>query len=120
MDLERRDYKERPTRLKGVFMEIFNYRHNGQVQECHGMVEVERARPSTARNPRTLEKRRFYSLANIERSAHVIPATVKGKDFYLINSHIDWDQYNNLYDPKFLTKSYREAVNINTRYIAGQ
>ena len=44
-DLGRRDFKQRPTRLQGAFVEVFNYRHSGQVQECHGMVEVERARP---------------------------------------------------------------------------
>ena len=91
MDLGRRDFKQKPTRLQGVFMEIFNYRHNGQVQECYSMVEVERARPLIARNLRTLGKRRFYSLASIERSAHVVPALVKGKDFFYINSFIDFD-----------------------------
>ncbi|KAF6227509.1 hypothetical protein HO173_012249 [Letharia columbiana] len=120
MDLARRDFRQRPTHLQGVFMEIFKYRHNGQVQECHGMVEVERAQPSTARNPRTLGKRRFYSLASIERSAHVVPASVKGKEFYYINSFIDFDQYNSIYDPDFLNKSYRAAKEINTRYTTRQ
>ena len=118
MDLGRRDFKQRPTRLQGVFMEIFNYRHGGQIQECHGM-EVERARPSTARNPRSLGKRRFYSLASIERSAHVVPASVKGKEFFYINSFVDFDQYNSIYDQDFLNKSYRAAKEIHARYIVG-
>ena len=116
-DLGRRDFKQRPQRLQGALIEVFNYRHGGQVQECHGMVEVEKARPSEARNPRTLGTRRFYSLANIERSAHLVPATVRGKEIFYINSFIDWDQYNSIYDPEFLTKSYRVAHEISTRYI---
>ena len=120
MHLARRDFRQKPTRLRGVFMEISKYRHDGQVQECHGVVEVERARPSTARNPRTLGKRRFYSLANIERSAHVVPASVKGKELYYINSFVHFDQYNSIYDTDFINKSYRAAKEINTRYTTRQ
>ena len=80
---------------------------------------MERAQVSYTRNPRTIGKRRFYSLSNIERSAHLVPGTVKGKDFFYINSFIDWDQYNTIYDPEFLTKSHRTAEEIHAQMTGG-
>ena len=116
-DLGNRDFKQRPTRVQAALVEVFDYRYLGQVQDCHGMVEVEKARASLALNPRTIGARRFYGLPNIERSAHLVPGTVRGKEIFYINSFIDWDQYTTVYHPKFLTNNSKAARRIHAKFL---
>ena len=109
LDIDNRDFKGRPKRIQGALLDVFDYRHRGEVQEYHGMIEVARGRQSNAANPRTLGSRRFYGLPSIERSAHVVPATIRGKEFFYVNNYIDWGQYNSIYNPDFLSTSTRAA-----------
>ena len=76
-------------------------------------MKVERARLSTARNSKILEKRRFYNFVSIERSIYIMLALVKDKKLFYINSFIDFDYYNNIYDLNFINKSYKAEKKIN-------
>lgn len=97
-------------RYSGALIEPFRLRGNGVPDEYHGMYEVESWPKSNAKRP-YLGKRRFYNIASIKRSAHLVPAgtTDDDKNLQFINNTADWEQYNTLYDPDF-QKSWLEAA----------
>ena len=78
------------------------------------MIEVEDWPQVHTGNPRDLRNRCFFDMSTILRSAHIIPTGNPGK--YFINSYVDWDQYNTIYDPDFLTNGTREADRIAKQY----
>ncbi len=67
------------------------------------MVEIEKYPISRAENPLNLGGQRFYKISEVLRSAHVVPRDTEGNTSYL-NNYIDWDQFNQLYDPEWQTK----------------
>jgi len=99
-DPERRDEDGEPQRYSGAFVDILRHRNKGRPHDVHGLVEVEPIPPSGAENPWKLGSRRFYEISTIQRSAHLVAArlTSAEKQFFYINSYIDWDQYNALCD----------------------
>ena len=50
----------------------------------------------------------FYKISEVLQSAHVVPRDTKGNTFYF-NNYINWDQFNQLYDPKWQTKGTRSV-----------
>lgn len=61
----------------------------------HGMVEFEKWRASA---------HRVIEISSVlRRSAHVVPRDQDRVMFYF-NSYIDWDQFNQLYDPDWHNK----------------
>ncbi len=67
------------------------------------MVELEKYPISRAENPLNLGGQRFYKISEVLQSAHVVPRDTEGNTFYLSN-YIDWDQFNQIYDPEWQTK----------------
>ncbi len=51
-----------------------------------------------AKNPRNLCAHQIIEILSILRSAHVVPRDQDKVVFY-VNNYIDWDQFNQLYDP---------------------
>ncbi len=92
----------------GAFVEIYTWRSRGLVHETHGMVELEKYPISRAKNPLNLGGQRFYKISEVLRSAHVVPRDTEGNTSYL-NHYIDWDQFNQLYNPEWQTKGTRYA-----------
>ena len=83
----------------GAFVEIYNWQNRGLIHETHEMVKLEKYPISRIENPLNLESQRFYKIFEVLQSAHVVPRDTEGKTFYL-NNYIDWDQFNQLYNPK--------------------
>ena len=92
----------------GAFVEIYNWRSRGLVHKTHGMVKLEKYSISRAEKPLNLGGQRFYKISKVLQSAHVVPKDTEGNTFYL-NNYIDWDQFNQLYDPEWQTKGTRSA-----------
>ena len=53
-------------------------------------------------------------MSTILRSAHIIPTDNTG--IYYVNNYVDWDQYNTIFDPDFLTNGIRDADRIAIEY----
>ena len=78
------------------------------------MVEVEDWPQVRTQNPRNIGHRYFFDMSTILRSAHIIPTNNIG--LYYINNYVDWDQYNTIFDPEFLTNGIRDADRIAMEY----
>ena len=110
VDDSRRDSKGAPVQYTGVFVDLLRLRNNGQVHSVHGMVEVEDWPQVRTQNPRNIGHRCFFDMSTILRSAHIIPTNNTG--IYYVNNYVDWDQYNTIFDPEFLTNGIRDADRI--------
>ncbi len=107
-DLQRSNQKEKLMIYTGAYVEIYNWRSRGLVHETYGMVELEKYQISRAKNPLNLGVQRFYKISEFLQNVHVVPRDIEGNTFYL-NNDIDWDQFNQLYDPEWETKKTRSA-----------
>ena len=83
-----------------AFVEIYNRRSRGLVHEIYKIVELEKYLISRAKNSLNFNSQRFYRKSEVLQSAHVILRDTEGNTFYL-NNYIDWDQFNQLYDPEW-------------------
>jgi len=114
VDDSRHDSKGAPIQYTGVFINLLRLRNNGQVHGIHGMVEVEDWPQVRTQNPRNIGYRRFFDMSTILRSAHIIPTDNTG--LYYVNNYVDWDQYNTIFDPDFLTNGIHDADRIAMEY----
>lgn len=114
-DESQRNAREDHPYYTRAMVELFQWKDHGNIHPTHGMVEVERWRDPTSLNPRILTNRKVILLPNIVRSAHVVPAG-PNPTFWYINNYIDWDQFNTLYNPEFLSIGTRVADKIATSY----
>ena len=112
-DPQRLDPKGKPVMYTGAFVEIYKWRNRRLVHETHGMAELEKY-PTRAENSLNLGAHRSYKIPSILRSAHVVPRDNDGNVFY-VNNYIDWDQFNQLYDPMWQTKGTRIANAISRK-----
>ena len=86
-----------------AFVEIYNWQNRGLVHETHGMVELEKYPISKVENSLNLGSQRFYKISEVLQSTYVMQRDTEVNTFYL-NNYIDWDQFNQLYDPEWQSK----------------
>ena len=110
----RRDSKGAPVQYTGVFINLLRLKNNEQVHSVHGMVEVEDWPQVRTQNPRNIGHRCFLNMSRLLQSAHIIPTDNTG--VYYVNNYIDWDQYNMIFDPDFLTNGICDADRIAMEY----
>ena len=72
-DPEQFTAKGKPIAYIGAFVELYKWRNRGQVQEIHGMVELDKWHASTAENFRNLGAHHIIKVSSVLRSAHVVP-----------------------------------------------
>ncbi len=82
-----------------AFVEISNWRFRRLVHKTHRMIKLEKYSISRAENPLNLGGQQFYKISEFLQSAYIVLKDIKDNTFYL-NNFIDWDQFNQLYDPK--------------------
>ena len=82
-----------------AFVEIYNWHYRELVHETHEIVKLEKYPISRAENPLNLSSQRFYKISEVLLSTHVMPRDGEGNTSYF-NNYIDWDQFNQLYDPE--------------------
>ena len=98
------------TQYTGVIVDLLKPdKTGGPADPIHGMVEMRMWPRSTARNPRSLDRRRPFELGVLQRSAHMIPINEQDEDRWYLNPFIDWDQYNTVYDELFELHGRRAA-----------
>ena len=107
-DLERFTPKSKPVIYTGGFVELYNWKNGGQVHEIHEMIELEKMRALNAENPRNLGAHRIIEISSVLRSTHIVSGD-QDKFVFYINNHIDWDQFNQLYDPDWMEKDIKNA-----------
>ena len=107
-DPERFTPKGKPITYTEVFVELYNWKNRGQVYKIYGMVELEKIRALTAENLCKLGAHRIIEISLILRIAHVV---LRDQDKFVFygNNYIDWNFFNQLYDPNQIIKSIRNA-----------
>ena len=63
------------------------------------MVEVEKWPVFKVKNPQNLDVYQFYEIPSILCSIYIVLLD-KNSVIYYVNNYIDWDLFNQLYDPK--------------------
>ena len=114
VDDSQRDSKGAPVQYTGALINLLRLRNNEQVHSVHGMVEVEDWPEVRTQNPRNIGHRCFFNMSTVLRSAHIIPTD--NTSVYYINNYVDWDQYNIIFDPDFLTNGIRDTDRIAIEY----
>ena len=73
-----------------IFVEIDNWRNHRQFDEINSIIELEKIRTSTTKNPRNFNAHRIIKISSILRSAHLV---LKNQDKFMfyINKYINWD-----------------------------
>ena len=90
--------KGKPVTYTRAFVELYNWKNHGQVHEIHKMIKLEKMRALTVENLCNLGIHQMIEISLILHSVHVIPRD-QNKFVFYINNYIDWDQFNQLYDP---------------------
>ena len=65
-------------------------------------------RALTAENPHNLGAYRIIGISLVLCNAHVVPRD-QDKFVFYINNYIDWDQFNQLYDPDWIENGINNA-----------
>ncbi len=107
-DPERFTLKGKPITYTGALVELYKLRNRGQVYEIYGMIELEKMRASIAKNPRNLGAYWIIEISLVLHNAHIVPRDQDKVVFY-VNNYIDWDQFNQLYDPDWMEKDIKNA-----------
>lgn len=68
------------------------------------MIELKKMRILTVENLYNLSAYQIINIFVVLRSTHVVPKDQNEFVFY-INNYINWDQFNQLYDPNWMIKS---------------
>ena len=73
--------------------------------------------------PKSAERQggvRVIPLTHVIRSAHVMPNSMDGGEAganrWYVNNYIDWDQYQVLYDPEFISNGIRQAHELSRQF----
>ena len=105
---KRLDRKRKPVMYTRAFVEIQNWRSRELVHETYGIVELEKYLILRAEKSLNLGGQQFYKISEVLQSAYVLLRDIEGNTFYL-NNYIDWNQFNQLYNPEWQTKGTRSA-----------
>lgn len=90
-----------------ALVDVYRSLNDDRPHDIHEMVEIEQRDSTHAFTRRNARRaRRFYELSIVLRNAHLI--SIDSNTFY-VNNYVNWNQYNIIYDEKFLVKSVRVA-----------
>ncbi len=107
-DPKRFTLKNKPVTYTRAFVELYNWRNHGQVYEIHGIIELEKMCASIAKNHRNLIAHQIIEISSILYSAYVVLSNQDKVVFY-VNNYIDWDQFNQLYNPDWMEKDVKNV-----------
>ncbi|KAF2702389.1 hypothetical protein K504DRAFT_394457 [Pleomassaria siparia CBS 279.74] len=94
-----------PRALVGMAMTMLQVSNGAKHNEVHGMLEFQAWPNPNSRTRPFLSSLKCYSVGQLLRAAHVIPANRTGK--FLINNFVDFDEYNAVYSSTFLEDNKR-------------
>ena len=72
------------------------------------MIELEKMRALTIKNPYNLGIYRMIKILSVLCNAHVVLRD-QDKFVFYVNNYINWDQFNKLYDPDEIKKGIRNT-----------
>ena len=72
------------------------------------MIELEKICALTADNLRNLGAHQIIEISSVLHSTHLVPED-QDKFVFYINNYIDWDQFNQLYDPDWMEKDIKNV-----------
>lgn len=79
-----------------------------QVYKINGMIELEKMRTLIARNLYNFGAHKIIKILLVLHNAHIVP---KNQLFH-VNCYIDWNQFNQLYDPNQIEKNIKNVDRI--------
>ena len=88
VDPKRFTLKNKPVTYTKALIEFYNLRNRGQGHKIHGMIELEKMRVSTAKNPRNLGAQLMIEISLVLCCAHVVPGH-QNKFVFYINNYIN-------------------------------
>lgn len=91
-----------------VFVKIDNWKNHRQFDEINSIIELEKMRTLTAKNPRNLNAHQIIKISSILRSAHLVLRN-QDKFMFYINKYINWNQLNKFYYLDQMRKGIRNA-----------
>ena len=100
--------KDKPVTYTRAFVELYNWKNNGQVHEIYEIIELEKMCTLIAKNFCNLGVHQIIEILLVLRSTHVVPKNQEKFVFY-VNNYIDWDQFNQLYDSDWMKKGVKNA-----------
>ncbi len=98
-DPERSTPKGKRVTYIETLVKFYNWTNCRQVHEIYRMIELEKICISIAENPRNLGIYRIIKISLVLCSAYVVSRD-QDKVMFYVNNYIDWDQFNQLYDPE--------------------
>ena len=72
------------------------------------MIELEKIDASTAEHHCNLDTHQIIEISLVLRSAYIISRD-QDKFVFYVNNYIDWDQFNQLYNPDWMDKGIKNA-----------
>ncbi len=115
-DLLHQDDNEKSVQYLRALIELLKLKNNKVLDTLHDMIEVEQWSKNTVKKSWYFECWWFYNMSTILWSAHLI--SIESKKFFYVNSYIDWDTFNILYEENFLKKKVQkmnELASLNRR-----
>ena len=91
-----------------AFIERLNWIVDEKLNIIYDMFEARVSSKNKSKKLKKLNHRRFYDLCNIIRNVHLISTNQSCTRFF-VNNFLDWDQYNTIFDSKFIRNEIRYA-----------
>lgn len=107
-DSEQFTLKSKPVTYTEAFVKLYNWRNHRKVHEIHEMIELKKMYALTAKNSYNLGVYRIIEILLVLYSTYIIPRD-QARVMFDINNYIDWNQFNQLYDPNWMEKGIKNA-----------
>ncbi len=100
--------KNKLVTYTGALVELYNWKNHGQVHKIHRMIELEKMRGLITENLCNLGAHWIIEISLVLHSTHMVS---KDQDnvVFCVNNYIDWDQFNQLYDPDWMKKRIKNT-----------
>lgn len=84
-------------------IQLFKWRNNDNVYIVHDIIEIESWFSNIAQTSRSLKIHKVYDVSMIMHDAYFVSREKsKNDDVQLVNSWINFEKYNKIFDSKFL------------------
>ena len=107
-DLQQFTPKSKPVTYTEAFIELYNWRNGRQVHKIYKIIEFKKMYALIVENPCNLATHQIIGILLVLHNTHVIPRD-QDKFVFYVNNYIDWDQFNQLYDPNWMKKGVQNA-----------
>ena len=100
--------KKKQVIYSRAFVELYNWKNNGQIHEIYRIIELEKTRTLTMKNLRNLSAHRIIERSLVLCNAQMVFGN-QDKFVFYVNNYINLDQFNYLYDLDWIKKDVRNV-----------